>query len=168
MKKILKILFIICLTFTKEVFCMFNSENKKFVGVGCIFIQDEKVLTVLRTKTGRNDNLYGLIGGLVEPHEPVKQAAIREIYEEVGVKVNPEDLELIHVMSSIENDVEVIGCYFLVKKWEGEPFNKASDKHERIEWISLYNLPQNMIARNKQAVEHMLKKFTYSEYGWNK
>lgn len=141
-------------------------KKEKFVGVGGIFIQDNKVLFVFRENTGKNDNLYGLIGGLVKENESVKEGLIREIDEEVGVKVNPQDMRLVHCISSRENGIETVGCYFLIEKWIGTPFNKASHKHNHVKWFDLKNLPQNLIPRNRQAVELMEKGITYSEYGW--
>jgi hypothetical protein len=69
-------------------------------------------------------------------------------------------------MHSTEDNQETVGYYFLVEKWDGEPYNKASDKHVRIEWLEPKNLPQDLIARNKQAIECWQKGITYSEYGW--
>ena len=91
---------------------------------------------------------------------------MREIFNEVGVIVKPENLTLVHTMSSTENGIETIGNYFLVEAWEGEPFNKASHKHSHIEWLDLERLPSNIIPRNKQAIDCMRKKIPYSEYGW--
>ena len=70
-------------------------------------------------------------------------------------------------MSSKENDDEVLGFYFLAEKWEGTPYNKAANKHERIEWVDLKNLPSDLIPRNRQALEKMQQGIAYSEHGWN-
>lgn len=145
---------------------MSEVRSKFFVGVGNIFIKDGDVLTVFRNNTEKNNNKHGLIGGLVKAGESIRSAAIREIFEEVGITVKPENLKLIHTMSSRENGEETIGHYFLVEKWDGEPFNKASDKHERIEWVCLDNLPDTLIPRNRQAIENMFQEVSYSEYGW--
>ena len=143
-----------------------ETKSKFFVGVGAIFIKNGDVLTVFRTNTEKNSEKHGLIGGLVKTGESVRQAAIREIFEEVGVTVKPEALKLIHTMSSHENSEETVGHYFLVESWEGEPFNKASDKHDRIEWIDLDQLPDTLIPRNRQAIENMFEEISYSEYGF--
>ncbi len=137
-----------------------------FVGVGCIFIKNGDVLTVFRTNCKKNNNKHGLIGGLVQQGESVRQAAAREIFEEVGVTVKPEDLKLVHTISSHEDGQETVGHYFLVEKWDGEPYNKASDKHDRIEWFDMDKLPETLIERNRQAIENMFEEISYSEYGW--
>ena len=158
---------IFSLTFSQGLYAMFDKDYAKFVGVGSIFIRDGKALLVLREKTGRNDNLYGLVGGLVKSGESVLHGALREIREEVGVEVKPEDMQLVHCISSREDySGEVVGLYFLVKQWVGEPFNKKSDKHSEVTWFSLNELPKNIIVRNKQALEMMQKGIPYSEYGW--
>ncbi len=147
---------------------MTPTENRGmfFVGVGCIFIKNGDVLTVFRNNCKKNNNKHGLIGGLVEHGESVRQAAVREIFEEVGVTVKPEDLKLVHTISSREDNIETVGHYFLVEKWDGEPYNKASDKHDRIEWFDMDKLPETLIERNRQAIENMFEEISYSEYGW--
>lgn len=145
---------------------MTQERARFFVGVGSIFIQDGNVLTVFRNNTERNNNKHGLIGGLVHAGESVRAAAVRIIFEEVGLDVDPEDLTLIHVMSSRENGEETVGHYFLVEDWDGEPVNKASHKHARIEWVDLNELPATLIERNRQALENMFEEIPYSEYGW--
>jgi 8-oxo-dGTP diphosphatase len=155
-----------CSNTTLQGAIMPHPENatKSFIGVGAIFIKNGDVLTVFRNNTEQNNNKHGLIGGLAQPGEPIKQAAIREIFEEVGVTVKPEDLTLVHVISSKDNDRETEENYFLVKKWEGEPFNKASHKHDRLEWVDMDQLPETLIARNRQAIENMFEEVMYSEY----
>lgn len=148
--------------------CMFNQKNTKFVGVGVLFIQNDKVLLVHRKSTGRNDNLYGLVGGLVEAHETVQDAAVREIKEEVGVEVRKEDLHFAHCVSQLQNDTEVVGIYFLVTQWIGNLINNEPAKHDSIEWFPLDNLPDDIIERNKQVIEAVQKNVLYSEYGWKK
>lgn len=143
-----------------------EARSKFFVGVGAIFIKDGNVLTVFRNNTKKNNLKHGLIGGLVKTNESVRQGVIREIFEEVGVTVKPENLKLIHTMSSREDGEESVGHYFLVESWDGEPFNKDTSKHERIEWLDLDALPETLIARNRQAIENMFEEISYSEYGW--
>jgi ADP-ribose pyrophosphatase YjhB (NUDIX family) len=136
------------------------------VGVGIMLVSNGKVLLVLRESTGRNDGKYGLIGGLVNADESVLQAAIRKVKEEVGVVVDPKDMQLVHCLSSNESDVgATAGFYFVAKKWSGEPLN-IEPKHNGIEWFSINALPANIIDRNKQAVEAMIKGTLYSELGW--
>jgi 8-oxo-dGTP diphosphatase len=154
----------------KGLEAMFEKSRSplKLVGVGNMLIQDDKILLVLRDDSIRNGGMYGLIGGLIEAGESVRQGAIREIEEEIGVIVVPQDMELVHTMSSIESDEgEVVGHYFVVKKWQGVPFNKEPHKHLALEWFNLNQLPENIIFRNKQAIEMMQKGISYSEYGWS-
>ena len=139
-------------------------STQEIIGVGALFIKNGDVLTVFRTNCTKNNNKHGLIGSLAKEGESPEEALVRIIFEEVGVTVKPENLRLVHTMSSIEDAVETIGHYFLVKSWEGEPFNKATNKHDRIEWIDLDQLPETLIARNRQAIENMFEEITYSEY----
>lgn len=145
---------------------MNNNDPQKFVGVGNIFIKEDKVLLVFQKNTKVNNNMYGLIGGLVEKGESARDAAIRESEEEIGIKIKKEDMKLVHCLSSIENEKETMGLYFLINKWEDEPINKEIIKHDHIKWFPLNNLPQNLIERNRQALEMMKANVNYSEWGW--
>lgn len=52
-------------------------------GVGIIIIQQGKILMGKRSDSGQ----WGLAGGSIEAGETPKEAAIRELYEEFGLKV---------------------------------------------------------------------------------
>lgn len=143
-------------------------RHLKLVAVGNILIRDNKVLLLFRHNTGRKDNFYGFPGGMLDPQESVMQGAIREAREEIGIEIMPEDLELVHCVSSIENNIELIVFYFLVRSWNDEPVNAEPEKHSSLEWHSLNALPANLMERNKQVLTLISKGVRYSETGWNR
>jgi|GEM_PF-354328 len=145
---------------------IFAKDKKRFVGVGLLFIKDNTILLVYRDKSEINYNKHGLVGGLAEKWESVEDAAIREAHEEVGVVIKKGDLQLVHCMSSQENGTEVVGFYFVVKNWTGEPYNAVPDTHQYIGWFPVDQLPANLIERNRIAIESMKKGIFYSEYGY--
>jgi len=53
----------------------------------CFLIADDKILLGMK-KRGFGEGKYNGIGGKVEDGETVKDAAVRELYEEVGVHTN--------------------------------------------------------------------------------
>lgn len=60
-------------------------------------------------------------GGKLESGETAEQALIRELYEEVGVRVVAQDCEaLTHIVQDYPHG-QVHLDVFLVKGWEGEP-----------------------------------------------
>jgi ADP-ribose pyrophosphatase YjhB (NUDIX family) len=58
-----------------------------YIGVGGVVIHENKILTVIenfRDKTSKE--IYKLPGGFLNKDEHIKDAAIREVYEETGIK----------------------------------------------------------------------------------
>ncbi len=153
--------------YSKLRYSTFMENPSKQIGVGIIFLKEEQILLLFRSNTKKNSNLYGLIGGLVEKGESPQTAAQREALEEIGVEIPKNALELSHCMSSIENGVETVGLYFVVRHWNGIPESKETNKHDHLAWFSLKNLPENIIPRNKQAIQMVTKGVPYSEYGWD-
>lgn len=146
----------------------FSKNKKRFAGVGVIIVKENNVLLVYRDKTEINFAKHGLIGGLVHEGEAAKDAAIRIVDEEVGVVVKKENLALAHCMSARqEGDIDVIQLYFVVTQWEGEPRNNAPEKHQYIAWFPINQLPENLIDRNRIAIESMKNGILYSEYGYD-
>ncbi len=141
-------------------------ENK-LIAAGAFIIKDNKILLALRENTSAENGFYGLIGGRVENGENIHSALIREIYEEVGIKVDAKDMQLAHVISfKRENKLEIISFDFIINSWQGEPFNKEPIKHAHIKWFDLNKLPANFIDRHKTAYDCYKKGIFYSSFGY--
>lgn len=140
---------------------------EKIIAAGAFIIKDNKVLLALRQNSSCDNGLYCIPGGRVENGEPVQHALIREIEEEVGLKVNPKDMQLAHVISFKKADgKELISFDFIVNAWQGEPVNNEPHKHAYIKWYDLNNLPGNLIERHKTAYENYKKGIYYSSFGY--
>lgn len=145
---------------------MYDPKCAKFIGVGAMFIKDNKVLLLHRSNTGLNDGMWGMIGGLVECNETPLSAVIREVKEEVGLDINSDDLRFVHCSLAKIRGQEFVGFNFVVKHWVGQPFNNEPSKHDKLEWWPLDKLPENMIIRNKKIIEMVQQGITYSEHDW--
>lgn len=144
----------------------FSKEKRRFIGIGIIFAKNDLVLLIYRHGSFLNRDTFGLVGGLAQKHESLGDAAIRIADTEIGIEIEKKDLNLIHCISSQEDGIEVIGFYFVVTKWKGEPYNAASDTHQYISWCPVDRLPENLIERNRIAIESMKNGILYSEYGY--
>ena len=71
------------------------------VGVGAVVLDGDKVLLVRRAAPPGKGK-WGIPGGLVELGETIGEAAVRELYEETGVKGKP--VGVIDVEEYIERD----------------------------------------------------------------
>ncbi len=142
------------------------SERFKLIGgVFCLIIKDNKVLMELR-KNKFDAGLYSLVGGCMEDGETVKQAAVREIKEEVGLKVHEDDIEVISVLHRITpkpDSWQSIEFVLLVNKFSGNPNLLENNVCGDLKWFPLENLPQNISHYAKQAIDNYINKEMFSE-----
>ena len=75
--------------------------SRPIVGVGVVILDADKVLLIKRGKPPRAGT-WSLPGGAQESGETLKEAALREIYEETSLKV--EIIGLIDIVDSIRRD----------------------------------------------------------------
>lgn len=134
-----------------------------------IFRRDNKIAFLLRSFTDWMNNMYGLPAGKVEAQESFVSGAIREAYEEVGIKLVPEQLKPVLTMHRFEQGdhaPEWVDMFFEVDAWEGELMNAEPDKHARLDWLDPKNLPENVIPSLAAVIEAIEAGEGYLEYGW--
>lgn len=145
-------------------------ENFRFTlraSVHILFLKDGKILLSLR-KNVSSSGLWGLVAGHLDGKETVTQAMIREVKEEIGVKVNPKDLEIATVCHSYSshNDQEFIQFYAICKKWPGAIINGEPDKCGELKFFPINSLPENMVPYIRNAILEILNGTKFYEYGW--
>lgn len=125
----------------------------------------EEVLLIRRCNTNIDDGLYGFVGGGVDGNESVTNAAMREVLEEVGVRLEKDSLKVIHVQHKMHLGGYESICFFTeATKWEGEPRNMEPNKCDDLKWFSLNALPKNM--QSFDVVEMVREGIFFSESGW--
>lgn len=130
-----------------------------------ILKQGNKILFQLRKNTGYCDGMWSLVAGHVENGESATVAMIRETYEEIGIKLSPNQIKGVHVMHRQTNRLNV-DIFFDCPSWEGLIKNCEPEKCERLEFFSLENLPTNIVDYNASALKSILDGEFYSEKGW--
>lgn len=134
------------------------------ITVGLILEKNGKILLIKRKNTGYMDGMYGFLAGHVEAGESLKQAMVREVREEGGIKVKEEDLEFVCGVRG--NNRDYINFFFKTDKFEGIPTIKEPDKCEEIIWVDMDKIPQNTIPNEKRAVYNYLNKIYLDEYDY--
>lgn len=132
--------------------------------------REDKILFVLREHTGFMDGNYCLPAGRVEANETFLQGACREALEEVGLTLDPTHLRHIHTQHRGKGTADRpvwVDVFFDVTEWSGEPVNNEPDKHSKIEWLSVDDLPENIMDYQRQALLEIAKGQTYGEFGWS-
>jgi 8-oxo-dGTP diphosphatase len=135
------------------------------VAVHLFFLRADRVLLLRRFNTGWEDGNYSVPAGHVDAGETVTQAATREAREEIGVRLEPQDVEVVHVMNRKSED-ERIDFFLLARHWAGEIANREPDKCDDLAWYPVASLPANMIPYVRQALFNYRNGMLFSEFGW--
>lgn len=135
------------------------------VAVHVFLLRSGSVLLVRRYNTGFEDGSYAPVGGHLEHHESIRQTAIRECREEVGVEIEPADLRIIGVAHYDSPAGEGIDFFLSASRWRGEPYPRA--ECDDVQWCRLDALPENTIPFVRRAIEHDLRTgLWFDEIGW--
>ena len=119
------------------------------VATAMILAREEKVLMVRRdTEPGRG--LWSLPGGYVDRGEVVEEAAVREVWEEVGLRVRVE--ELVGVYSERGSPVVLVVYAGAILK--GEP--KAGNEVMEVGFFEVGELPPLAFERDGEILGRWL------------
>ncbi len=140
-------------------------RSKFPVAVHLFFLHDQQILLLRRFNTGYEDGSYSVVAGHVDAGETVTQAAMREANEEIGVMLEPTDIQIVHVMHRKSED-ERIDFFMAVRHWVGEVTNNEPQKCDDLAWVAVDALPNNTIPYVKRAIENYQASVYYSEFGW--
>lgn len=115
-----------------------------------IFETKGKIFLMKRFNTGYQDGRFGLPAGHKESGETFLECAIREAYEEAGVRVKESDVEFVHAIHKYSRGVEEnhgnrLEIFFRTNKWEGELRIIEPTKCDDANWYSKNKLPENMV-----------------------
>lgn len=104
-----------------------------------IFLEKGDELLLAMKKRGLGEGNWNGVGGKVEEGESVKMSAVRELMEELEVKVDPKDLEEVGQLQFFNEGLgDFLTHVFRVKKWEGEPKETEEVKPK---WFDKDKLP---------------------------
>lgn len=125
-----------------------------------------QILLHKRLNTGYQDGKWDCAGsGHVDEGETMKMAVVREMFEELGIKVNIEDIEFAHLAHNLGtgNKNTYYNGYFVIRKYTGDIMIKEPNKCSELQWFDIRNLPEDIIFNRKLAIENFLSKNAYSE-----
>lgn len=144
---------------------MTRARHAQIAEAHVLFLREGQVLLLRRFNTGWRDGYFSVPAGHVEAGETIRQAAAREAFEEVGVTIDPDDLDLVHLVHR-KSDSERLSFFFRARAWTPEPVNAEPDKCDALEWHDLDHLPPNMVDYVAQALDEIEAAQPYSEFGW--
>lgn len=140
--------------------------------VHLLLTRGDQVLLLRRFNTGYEDGRYSVPAGHLDGNEPVRQAMRREALEEIGLDLDPDDLEVIHVVHRFtpangNAPVDERVDFFLTpSRWSGKPRNLEPDKCDELRWVEMQSLPDATIPYIRHAIAQVLAGSAFSEFGW--
>jgi len=128
----------------------------------CILLKKNKILTTKRPADKPFSNYWEFPGGKLEKGESFYDAIIRELEEELGIKVKSEDLSIIdNVSHSYELNSIVVMAVFYIRNWTG--IVKAKEG-QQIQWLTATDLHKVKFLEGSKTI---LDKINANLYGFN-
>ncbi|WBW96432.1 NUDIX hydrolase [Oceanirhabdus sp. W0125-5] len=130
------------------------------VGAVTIIMDTENRILLQKRKT-TSYGMWGIPGGLMELGESAEETARREVFEETGLTVGK--LELIDVFSGKDSYLKVpngdefyaVTVAYYTKEISGT-FNMDEDESLDFCFISLDELPENIVKSHKKMIDRFL------------
>ena len=124
--------------------------NKLLLVVAMALVQNKKVLFQQRTSEKTMPQLWELPGGKMKNKETAEEAVIREIFEEIGVCVHPNDLLPLTFVSYVYPNFNLLMPVYLCKKWEGVI---QSQENQKIKFLGITDLDKiNMLEADRLLI----------------
>ncbi|MER8197652.1 NUDIX domain-containing protein [Streptomyces microflavus] len=125
---------------------------------------DGRVLTVRhQPRSWHSPGLLTVVGGCLEAGEFFDEGAARELAEETGIVVSPEQLEFCQLVHLHAADGErVTGVVFLARQWEGEPYNREPDTHSELVWADPGSPPEDCHPFTREVLAHFAAGLRYA------
>jgi len=127
-------------------------ENQVHVA-GCVLLDDYGRILLLHRNFG-DEGLWYLPGGKLEQDESPEAAAVREIYEELGVSVR-----LTRQLGNEEfehNDTGYIFYWFLAEVVSGEPHIAEPELFDDLDYIEIEDLSTLALSAGTEIMHHKL------------
>jgi len=147
---------------------MAKDRYKIPIAVHLVAFQKGKALLLRRFNTGYRDGYYSVPSGHIDGKESLTQAALRETLEEIGIKLKPNHIKMVHTqhVGLRENNKEYLMLYFTTNHKLDDAKIMEKDKCDDLRWFPLNNLPVKMVPYVREAIKQIRHKTIYSETAW--
>lgn len=143
---------------------MSEPERHRVYVASYLVLKHEGKILFQKRYGGYMSGNYGLPSGHIEEGETARRAIVREAFEEIGVELQGNDLEVVHIMHRKKPDREYIDFFITAQSWSGVPENKEPEKCTELAWFDFDSLPENIVPEVKYALECMEQGIWHSEF----
>lgn len=117
------------------------------VAAGLLRAGDRVLLCHRRSERRWYPDVWDLPGGHVRDGEDARQALVRELGEELGVRVDPPAHAAHAVVRDTDAGFEM--SIWMIDTWEGEIMNAAPDEHDAIGWFTADDVGSLRLAHSR-------------------
>lgn len=132
------------------------------VGVG-IIIQNHKKEILLGKRKGAHAPFFSIPGGHLENGETFEEAAIKEVFEETGLKIkHPKVFCVTNNMRTFTNEGKhYVSVNLFVNDFEGTPQAMEPEKCVSWEWYPLDKIPSPQFDASEFAIQCFIENQFY-------
>lgn len=132
-----------------------TETERQSVAVGVLFDQHGRVLISQRNQNQMHKGKWEFPGGKIQPGESVKDALVRELFEELGVEVQDSEVYMNYPFDY--KDILVHLNFCIVTNYNGHP---APLENQNIQWVEIKNLhSRDMLAGSKAVIARLQQEF---------
>ena len=136
---------------------MQTTEAKKQINVvACVLKKNEKVLIASRPEIKEFSGLFEFPGGKVEKEEYLVEALDREIFEELGIRLDFNKIYYLNNYKILKQNISL--HFFLCLRWFGKIENKEK---QTLKWISFKEINKYNLLKPNEIFKIFLKNFIF-------
>ena len=118
--------------------------DDRYIVVVLVFIQNSEGKYLIQKRSETKNGKYATTGGHPKSGESSVQGIITEVYEEIGLKLNPKDLKLYFTGRTDEKRVFWDDYYIKMDVKNIEELKLQKDEVSSVEWLSEDEIKQLM------------------------
>lgn len=125
------------------------------------YIFTDTGVSILLSKSSKKSD-YGFVKGKIDFAETPRECAVREVYEEIGIKVNINELDTFVFQKNEKKD---IGLFYI--HWDNYldmPFNLNQKELYSVGWFNIKKLPKISKNQRKIITEILIKFENFNFY----
>lgn len=134
-----------------------QSFDTRFYGSGCYCECQGKLLFLKRHPEKRDGGTWCIPGGGGENGETPAQTVIRELFEEIGIHVEPNEIEPLSTFYIRLPELEYIFHTFRMSFAQRPSITLALDEHTEARWVSVEEAMQLPLIRGgRESLTHYI------------